>query len=340
MGRELEKKVKQIIKYNMARKAKGPGYTLRSGKSPLFKNMGSSPAKYTSSLTGEELNPHASGVIENMQAMGVSPDAIKPTKSKLSDFFSSLGKKGTEKRQEKQVRENQGMTNFEKKMADKAAQRKSGGKSKFQRAGAERKANKAATAAGNARNSAENGGVENIKPAARERIIVPPREFAGKKGDKFKYRSKYGSKRIEDSYEFKRPGSETWETPKTKEGSRAIHRLNLEQQVKDSTPKKEVKKTKINTDPVIDIDQNNISDFFQGTTSYHTTDPSETYKDFVPNKPKTVTTNKSDKKVVKTKKGFDFNKTNDYSPKITDEFNNPIFKKSPSKKRGYKMKRK
>ena len=78
-----------------------------------------------------------------------------PIKGKLDNFFSSLGKEAASARRTKQIQENQGMTNFEKKMADKAAQRKSGGKSKFQRAAAERKANKAATAAGDARNAAD-----------------------------------------------------------------------------------------------------------------------------------------------------------------------------------------
>ena len=78
-----------------------------------------------------------------------------PIKGKLDNFFSSLGKEAASARRTKQIQENQGMTNFEKRMADKAAQRKSGGKSKFQRAAAERKANKAATAAGDARNAAD-----------------------------------------------------------------------------------------------------------------------------------------------------------------------------------------
>ena len=65
-----------------------------------------------------------------------------PIKGKLDNFFSSLGKKATSDRQTKQVQENQGMTNFEKRQADKAAERKSGGKSKFQRAVVKRKARK------------------------------------------------------------------------------------------------------------------------------------------------------------------------------------------------------
>ena len=53
-----------------------------------------------------------------------------PVKGKLSNFFSSLGRKGIEKRQEKQVRENQGMTNLEKRRAEKKTRKP--GESKFQ----------------------------------------------------------------------------------------------------------------------------------------------------------------------------------------------------------------
>ena len=76
-------------------------------------------------------------------------------KGKLSNFFGSLGKKATSDRQTKQIQKNQGMTNFEKQMADKAAQRKSGGKSKFKRYDAERKANQAATATGDTINASD-----------------------------------------------------------------------------------------------------------------------------------------------------------------------------------------
>jgi len=46
--------------------------------------------------------------------------------------------------------------------------------------------------------------------------------FSGKKGDKFKYRSRTDKKMYEGGYEFQRPGSDVWETPKTKAGSDAI----------------------------------------------------------------------------------------------------------------------
>ena len=111
-----------------------------------------------------------------------------PAKGKLGDFFKGASAKiaaGTEARLTKQIQENQGITNFEKRQADKAAERKSGGKSKFQRAGAERKANKAATAEGNARNAADKASreanavkVETIVPATPEKVVkktTPPK---------------------------------------------------------------------------------------------------------------------------------------------------------------------
>jgi len=67
-----------------------------------------------------------------------------PIKGKLGDFFSSLGKKATSDRQTKQVQENQGMTNFEKRRAEKKSRK--AGESKFQadnrRRGEERRAEK------------------------------------------------------------------------------------------------------------------------------------------------------------------------------------------------------
>ena len=101
-----------------------------------------------------------------------------PIKGKLDNFFSSLGKEAASARRTKQIQENQGMTNFEKKMADKAAQRKSGGKSKFQRAAAERKANKAATAAGDARNAADDKA--RLDANAKARAYKPKKKVVKK----------------------------------------------------------------------------------------------------------------------------------------------------------------
>jgi len=61
----------------MARKAKGSGFKMRSGNSTPFKHMGSSPVKYTNPVTGDDLNPYAPGVVQNMGAMGVSGDVME-----------------------------------------------------------------------------------------------------------------------------------------------------------------------------------------------------------------------------------------------------------------------
>ena len=54
-----------------------------------------------------------------------------PAKGKLDNFFKGLGKKGTEARQTKQKETNEGgLTNFEKRQAERATQRKTG-ESKF-----------------------------------------------------------------------------------------------------------------------------------------------------------------------------------------------------------------
>jgi hypothetical protein len=51
--------------------------------------------------------------------------------------------------------------------------------------------------------------------------------FSGKKGDKFKYRNKSDGSDFDyqKKYEFQRPGSDVWETSKTKAGGKAIHDL-------------------------------------------------------------------------------------------------------------------
>ena len=61
----------------MSRKAKGSGFKMRSGNSTPFKHMGSSPVKYTNPATGDNLNPYAPGVIQNMEGMGVSGDVME-----------------------------------------------------------------------------------------------------------------------------------------------------------------------------------------------------------------------------------------------------------------------
>jgi len=61
----------------MARKAKGSGFKLRSTNKSSFKDMGSSPAKYTNLATGEDLNPWAPDVVTSLGGAGVSDDVLK-----------------------------------------------------------------------------------------------------------------------------------------------------------------------------------------------------------------------------------------------------------------------
>lgn len=74
--KELKKKVNAKTN-NMARKAKGSGFKMKSGNTTSFKMMGSSPTKYTNPATGGSLNPYAPDVIQNMQGMGVSGDVME-----------------------------------------------------------------------------------------------------------------------------------------------------------------------------------------------------------------------------------------------------------------------
>ena len=90
--------------------------------SPMQRNYGISPVK---SIIGDVVASVGS------QLSGISKDVKKTTKK-------IFGKENIEERRNKQIEKNkgteyQGMTNFERRQADRAAQRESGGKSKFQR---------------------------------------------------------------------------------------------------------------------------------------------------------------------------------------------------------------
>jgi hypothetical protein len=64
----------------MARTSKSrgkSGFKMRSTNKTSFKDMGSSPVKYTNPATGDDLNPYAPDVIQTMGAMGMSGDVIE-----------------------------------------------------------------------------------------------------------------------------------------------------------------------------------------------------------------------------------------------------------------------
>ena len=69
-----------------------------------------------------------------------------------------------------------------------------------------------------------------LKPKPKPESKGDYHTFSGKKGDKFKYRYKSdgGDFDFKTTYEFQRPGSDVWETSKTKAGGEAIHDLYVD----------------------------------------------------------------------------------------------------------------
>jgi len=144
-----------------------------------------------------------------------------PAKGRLDDFFSSLGK------QLKRNRRDIGGEFKGVKQKDKARMLENKADAEYY---------------GSAEDKAKNSEANRIKPAVTEE----PKSkgdyytFSGKKGDKFKYRSKSDGSDfdLKKSYEFQRPGSDVWETPKTKAGGKAIHDLYMDDKTKidDITP--------------------------------------------------------------------------------------------------------
>ena len=69
----------------MARKAKGSGFKMRSTNKSSFKDMGSSPVKYTNPTTGEALNPYFTQSLGG-PGVGVSDDIMmKILKQKVGE---------------------------------------------------------------------------------------------------------------------------------------------------------------------------------------------------------------------------------------------------------------
>ena len=157
-----------------------------------------------------------------------------PTKGRLGDFFSSLGK------QLKAGQKERGIFS-EKGKAEKKSWK--AGESKFQADvrrrqetnRARRASNKAdAEYYGSAEDKAKNSEANRIKPKSKGEY----RTFSGKKGDKFKYRYKSVPGEVsslEDDYSFQYPkdhekykGPDHWESAKNYEGGLAMHNLFIE----------------------------------------------------------------------------------------------------------------
>jgi len=169
-----------------------------------------------------------------------------PVKGKLSNFFSNLGS------QLEAGQKDRGIFS-EKGKAEKKSRKP--GESKFKADVRRRQeANKAKRASnkadaeyyGRTEDKAKNSEANRIKPAVTEEPESKgnAHTFSGKKGDKFKYKRKLvnppwidektGKQSVIDGvkqvgqlevYEFQRPGSDIWETSKTKAGNEAIESL-------------------------------------------------------------------------------------------------------------------
>ena len=160
-----------------------------------------------------------------------------PIKGVFSDFFKNIGAKKTDmgKLREQQARSSKGKSEYQHRVEEsKRKSRELSAKNKE----AERLGHKD-YAAQQASDKADYEYFKKHRDAGTTpgTPINPPKPeseskghyftFSGKKGDKFKYRSRSDKKTIYDgAYEFQRPGSDIWETSKTRAGTDAIHDLH------------------------------------------------------------------------------------------------------------------
>jgi len=160
-----------------------------------------------------------------------------PIKGRLDNFFSSLGK------QLKAGQKDRGI--FSEKGKAEKKERKAG-ESKFQADVRNRKAtNKAKKSMVDKDKDGMSDFIQAPKKAPKGQKVVSSSRvadgnyfnFSGEKGDKYKYRTKSyinpynnqlipGDKETDDvTYEFQKPGSNTWEKSKTKAGNQAIDNI-------------------------------------------------------------------------------------------------------------------
>tara|TARA_R100001443_G_scaffold42675_2_gene55941 strand:+ start:405 stop:1343 length:939 start_codon:yes stop_codon:yes gene_type:complete len=312
----------------MARTSKSrgkSGFRMKSGNTTSFKAMGSSPTKFTNPATGQELNPYAPDIISNMGNMGVSGDVMEEIiKNKLKEKEKVEKKKideGTKIDPKKEIKENVA----EIKEVDKPKLK--GGSYAFGESEKDYKKNRKA-------------GESKYEYQVRK-----------KKEDKLKnkgLKDLTGTK-DKDPVDLTKPqtgpretgsGGASFTPPETSELSFSDV-FSRERKKQGPGGEFEYKGKKYTTDRADDKD---YGKFQKGEF--------EMIKNFKTSEVKTPEVKTVEEELKK--KGFDFNKKFDFSNKggydfsITDEFNNPIYKKSPHKKygrtakgnRGFKMKRK
>ena len=258
-------------------------------------------------------------------------------KGGLREFFSSLGRKGTEKRQEKQVRENQGMTNFEKRRAEKKSRK--AGESKFQADARRKKERKAATASGDAKNAADKKAREAATAKLNAEIVSSKGKEKVVKKPNSKITGAIGSKTRKEQYDAK--GWKYDDTIKgyNKDGSRKKFVVQT-----DVTKNKKGVRTPNNKSFNTAEEQNAFIAANKGSFEYKIDDKSNRIKKEKEKKtnnppPTNIATEETVKKdsnvltqvlkpgfmhasdminkgFAKPGVGFDFNKTNDYSSPV------------------------
>ena len=158
-----------------------------------------------------------------------------PTKGRLGDFFSSLGKqlrsnrKGIDEIEAEKKSRKAGESKFQADVRRKKEARKA-----LEFSNAFQTISNDAAYYGSAKDKARNSEANRIEPTVTEEPKSKGEyynTFSGKPGDKFKYRQNPSYRdyenpnRLQESYEFQRPGSDVWETSKTEAGARAIRDL-------------------------------------------------------------------------------------------------------------------
>jgi hypothetical protein len=212
----------------MAHKQRTP-FTLKSGNATAFKNMGSySPMMQTDATTTTKKTGLG-------KLLGDVKSLVQNVGTKLKEGRAAAISKEKDRKEVDSKRT--GVERMNRK-----------GKSQYQldqmdAAQARKQAKKAATEVkppevipvvenGDGATGDGTGAVTVVEKPGNKIIGVDKSKgnyytFSGKKGDKFKYRNKSDGSDFDHktSYEFQRPGSDVWETSKTKAGGKAIHDL-------------------------------------------------------------------------------------------------------------------
>ena len=170
----------------------------------------------------------------------------KPSIAKLAgleNLFGKLQDIGQKAKDFKEKRQSESTINIKQDMEDKIARTRRG-ESKFQERTRMRKEFNKFKRRNKMIDKDKDGMSDLIQappkpPKGKETVSTKPKTetkqkskgdyftFSGKKGDKFKYRDRTDKDMYKGGYEFQRPGSDVWETPKTEAGVRAIHNLYI-----------------------------------------------------------------------------------------------------------------